>query len=125
MNLNTALFYLTFSCHPLTFPQHNAGVGQMVCHTTELSDEEWDRVIGITLTGTFYCCRAAGGIMERQERGKIINIASINGQNPAALVASYNVAKAGVIHLTRNLALEVSTTSSMPLLASYGSLLTS
>ena len=36
-----------------------------------------------------------------------MNIASINGQNPAALVASYNVAKAGVIQLTRSLALEM------------------
>ena len=42
-----------------------------------------------------------------QERGSIVNIASINGQNPAALVASYNVAKAGVIQLTRSLALEM------------------
>ncbi len=45
--------------------------------------------------------------MERQESGCIVNIASINGQNPAALVAAYNVAKAGVIMLTRTLALEL------------------
>ena len=114
---------------------HNAGVGQKVTYTTELPDAEWDRVVGITLTGSFYCCRAAGRVMERQvrphhrhhrpsggsalpdhtvavawgpqERGSIVNIASINGQNPAALVASYNVAKAGVIQLTRSLALEM------------------
>lgn len=86
---------------------NNAGVGQKVAAVTELSDEEWQRVIGITLTGTFYCCRAAGRIMERQGAGSIVNIASINGQNPAALVAAYNVAKAGVISLTRTLALEL------------------
>src|SRR5439155_1201684 len=71
------------------------------------SDEEWQRVLGITLTGTFYCCRAAAHIMEKQGSGSIVNIASINGQNPAALVAAYNVAKAGVISLTRTLALEL------------------
>jgi NAD(P)-dependent dehydrogenase (short-subunit alcohol dehydrogenase family) len=86
---------------------NNAGVGQNVAPIVELSDDEWQRVIGITLTGTFYCCRAAARLMERQGSGSIVNIASINGQNPAALVAAYNVAKAGVISLTRTLALEL------------------
>jgi NAD(P)-dependent dehydrogenase (short-subunit alcohol dehydrogenase family) len=86
---------------------NNAGVGQKVVPIVELSDEEWDRVIGITLTGIFYCARAAGRIMERQCSGTIVNISSINGQNPAALVAAYNVAKAGVISLTQTLALEL------------------
>ena len=86
---------------------NNAGVGQTVTPTVELSDEEWQRVLNVTLNGAFYCCRAAGSIMERQESGSIVNISSINGQNPAALVAAYNVAKAGVIMLTRTLALEL------------------
>ena len=86
---------------------NNAGVGQQVMPTVELSDEEWQRVLGVTLTGTFYCCRAACRLMERQESGSIVNISSINGLNPAALVAAYNVAKAGVISLTRSLALEM------------------
>jgi 3-oxoacyl-[acyl-carrier protein] reductase len=86
---------------------NNAGVGQTVTPTVELSDEEWHRVMNVTLNGTFYCCRAAGGIMEGQESGCIVNVSSINGQNPAALVAAYNVAKAGVIMLTRTLSLEL------------------
>ena len=45
--------------------------------------------------------------MEAQEAGTIVNVASINGQNPATLVAAYNVAKAGVISLTRTAALEL------------------
>lgn len=86
---------------------NNAGVGQTVGPIVSLSDEEWARVLQVTLTGTFYCCRAAGRLMERQESGCIVNLASINGQQPAALVAAYNVAKAGVISLTRTLALEL------------------
>ena len=86
---------------------NNAGLGQNVAAVVELTDQEWDRVLNVTLTGTFYCCRAAGRIMECQESGSIVNVASINGQNPAALVAAYNVAKAGVISLTRTLALEL------------------
>jgi NAD(P)-dependent dehydrogenase (short-subunit alcohol dehydrogenase family) len=86
---------------------NNAGASQTVMPTTELSDEEWQHVLDVTLNGTFYGCRAAGRIMERQESGSIVNIASINGQNPAALVASYNVAKAGVIMLTKTLAIDL------------------
>jgi NAD(P)-dependent dehydrogenase (short-subunit alcohol dehydrogenase family) len=86
---------------------NNAGVAQTVTPIAELSDQEWSRVLGVTLTGTFYCCRAAARIMERQEAGCIVNVTSINGQNPAASVVAYNVAKAGVITLTRTLALEL------------------
>jgi NAD(P)-dependent dehydrogenase (short-subunit alcohol dehydrogenase family) len=85
----------------------SAGVGQTVAPNVELSDEEWNRVLGVTLTGTFYCCRAAGRVMMRQEAGSIVNLASVNGQNPAVMVAAYNAAKAGVISLTRTLALEL------------------
>ena len=104
----TALFERVTSDHGrLDILVNNAGVGQQVTPVVELDDGEWDRVIRVTLTGTFYCCRAAGGIMEHQESGCIVNISSINGQNPAALVAAYNVAKEGVISLTRTLALEL------------------
>ena len=73
----------------------------------EVTDQDWDDLIGVHLDGTFRCCRAAGRAMERQESGSIVNVSSINGQNPAALAAAYNVAKAGVISLTRTLALEL------------------
>ena len=86
---------------------NNAGIGQKVLSITDLDDQEWDRVLRVTLTGTFYGCRSAGLIMERQESGSIVNISSINGQNPAALVAAYNAAKEGVISLTRTMALEM------------------
>jgi NAD(P)-dependent dehydrogenase (short-subunit alcohol dehydrogenase family) len=86
---------------------NNAGVGQTIAPVVDLGDEEWDRVLSNTLTGTFFCCRAAAKIMERQESGCIVNVASINGQNPAAMAGAYNVAKAGVISLTKTLALEL------------------
>ena len=90
---------------------NNAGVGQQVGPIVETSHEEWDRVMGATLTGAFYCSRTVGCIMENQESGVIVNISSVNGQAPAALVAAYNVAKAGIISLTKTMALEM---------ASYG-----
>ena len=86
---------------------NSAGLGQDICHTVELSDDSWRRVIDVNLTGTFHTCRAAGRIMREQESGSIVNLASINGQSPAALVAAYNASKAGVISLTKTLALEL------------------
>ena len=86
---------------------NNAGAGQKVGPISELADAEWHRVIDVTLHGAFYCARAAAAIMEEQESGCIVNISSINGQAPAALVAAYNVAKAGIISLTETLALEL------------------
>ena len=86
---------------------NNAGVGQNVTPLVELSDDEWQRVIHVTLTGTFYCCRAAGRLMETQESGCIVNVASLNSLNPAAQVVAYNVAKTGVVSLTRTMAIEM------------------
>ena len=86
---------------------NNAGVGQKVSPISDLADSEWHRVLDATLTSCFYCCRAATKVMEKQETGVMVNVSSINGQNPAALVGAYNVAKSGVISLTRTLALEL------------------
>ena len=63
---------------------NNTGLGQNMAPVVELTDQEWERALSVTLTGPFYCCRAAARIMERQESGAIVNIASIDGQNPAA-----------------------------------------
>lgn len=86
---------------------NNAGLGQDVARIVNLPNQHWDDVLRVTLTGTFYCCRAAAQIMERQESGSIVNVSSINGQSPAAMVAAYNVAKAGVISLSKTLAMEM------------------
>ena len=86
---------------------NSAGLGQKVMPIVELNDDEWQRVLDVNITGTFNCCRAAARQMERQESGAIVNIASMNGHNPSALVAAYNVSKAGVISLTRTLAMEL------------------
>ncbi len=104
----TAFFDRVVSQHGrLNILVNNAGLGPNVAPVVELSDDEWERVLSVTLHGTFYCCRAAGLFMERQESGCIVNVASINGHSPAALVAPYNVSKAGVISLTRTLAQEL------------------
>ncbi|OZI61117.1 SDR family NAD(P)-dependent oxidoreductase [Bordetella genomosp. 11] len=84
---------------------NNAGIS-MNKPTLELSGEEWRRAIDIDLTGVFYCCQAAGRIMVDQGGGVIVNTASMYGVVAAPERAAYCAAKAGVIALTKSLAVE-------------------
>jgi NAD(P)-dependent dehydrogenase (short-subunit alcohol dehydrogenase family) len=72
----------------------------------EHPEEDWDRVVDTNLKSGYMCSRAAGRIMMDRKRGNIINIASIRGLVGAPGRISYSTSKAGVIMLTRVLALE-------------------
>jgi 3-oxoacyl-[acyl-carrier protein] reductase len=74
--------------------------------TQNLTDAEWERMIGIHLTGTFYCTREALKIMEKQGSGKVISIASICGMTGCAGAPHYSAAKAGIMGFTRAVARE-------------------
>ena len=85
---------------------NNAGVAH-VGLLTDMTDDEWRRVIDTDLSGTFYCCREALSDMIRAHSGVIVNIASMWGEVGASCEAAYSAAKAGVIGLTKALAKEV------------------
>ncbi len=72
----------------------------------KMSDEEWQQVIDVNLTGVFNCCRAAIPYMREANKGSIVNIASINGMRGKFGQTNYSAAKAGVIGLTKALAKE-------------------
>jgi NAD(P)-dependent dehydrogenase (short-subunit alcohol dehydrogenase family) len=86
---------------------NSAGVPPYIGPFIRLSSAEWTRVLNVNLFGVFLCCREAGALMAAQQRGRIINIASLNATSPAALSVAYNVAKAGVLSLTQTLAVEL------------------
>ena len=86
---------------------NNAGLGGTAT-ITEMTDEEWSRVLDITLTGTFRCVRAAGNRMiAAGTRGVIVNNASVIGWRAQEGQAHYAAAKAGVMALTRCAALDL------------------
>jgi len=72
----------------------------------DMTPEDWGRVIDTNLTGVFHVARAAARVMADGGGGAIVNTASILGLGTGAGVAAYSASKAGVVHLTRSLALE-------------------
>ena len=84
---------------------NNAGInrdGQLF----KMSDEDWDQVIAVNLTGTFYCTRAAAQIMREKGYGRIVNISSMSWLGNFGQ-ANYAASKAGVIGLTKTAAREL------------------
>ncbi len=87
---------------------NNAGV-YPAAPALQVTEKLWDTVFDIDLKGLFFYSRAAAEEMIRAGRGgKVINLASIDGYNPGVARLVYGAAKAGVITLTRGLALELS-----------------
>ena len=85
---------------------NNAGLGG-TSNVVEMTDEQWSRVLDVTLTGTFRCMRAALLHMVSRGAGVIVNNASVLGWRAQAGQAHYAAAKAGVMALTRCAAIEV------------------
>jgi len=80
-----------------------AGVGALL----ELTEESWDGVLNINLKGAWLVARAAArGMMERGGSGSIVNVASVLGTAVQKGTGSYPAAKAALLHLTRQMALE-------------------
>lgn len=85
---------------------NNAGIASDGL-TIRFKDEEWNKVIGINLSGSFYCARSAAKIMLKQREGRIVNISSVVGEMGNAGQAAYVSSKAGLIGLTKSLAKEL------------------
>jgi len=69
-----------------------------------LTQEVWDKIMAVNLTGPMRLTKAVAPIMKRQGRGRIVNIASVAGLGPTGSSIAYAVSKAGLIHLTRCMA---------------------
>jgi 3-oxoacyl-[acyl-carrier protein] reductase len=88
---------------------NNAGVNTLAHRVSidKFPREEWDRILNVDLTGVYEVSRVAARVMRSQGSGRIINIASIAGLVPLRLQCAFVAAKAGVVNLTRAMALEL------------------
>ncbi len=89
---------------------NNAGVGSSMNPrpVVEYDDDFWNLCLAVNLTAPYLLCKAVLPILLRKKRGRIINIASINGKIGSLHGAAYSASKHGLLGLTRSLALEVS-----------------
>lgn len=69
-----------------------------------LTEQEWDKILAVNLTGPMRLTKAVAPIMKAQGQGRIVNISSVAGLTPTGSSIAYAVAKAGLIHLTRCMA---------------------
>ncbi len=86
---------------------NNAGIMGPTAPMWEVSDESWDLVLNVDLRSVFLCCRAVVPGMRAQQRGAIVNMASIAGKEGTAFLAPYSAAKAAIIALTKALGREL------------------
>jgi NAD(P)-dependent dehydrogenase (short-subunit alcohol dehydrogenase family) len=96
-------------CGRLDVLVNNAGVNTLAHRVTidQFPPEEWDRLLRVDLTGLFLVSRAGARVMLPRGSGRIINIASVAGLVPLRLQCPFVAAKAGVVNLTRAMALEL------------------
>ena len=106
-DLQAAIDTLTEELGSLEVAVNCAGIANATA-AEEMPLEQWQRVIDINLTGIFLSCQVEAKVMLPNKRGSIINIASMSGEivNRGLLQVHYNSSKAGVIHLTKSMAME-------------------
>ncbi|MBA2882981.1 3-oxoacyl-[acyl-carrier protein] reductase [Desulfosalsimonas propionicica] len=85
---------------------NNAGIMGNFGFIEKQDPEGWDTTLKVNLSGSFYCAQAVWHGMQKNKWGRIINISSITGQMGAYAQPAYGASKAGLIGLTRSLALE-------------------
>jgi NAD(P)-dependent dehydrogenase (short-subunit alcohol dehydrogenase family) len=85
---------------------NNAGIA-VFAPLLETSDEDWKRVLEVNLTGPFFCTKAAVPLMREHGGGAVVNITSISAVRASTLRSAYGTSKAGLAHLTKQLAVEL------------------
>lgn len=92
---------------PMTVAVNSAGIANATA-AEEMSVEQFSHLMDVNLMGVFLSCQTQGRVMLPRKRGSIISIASMSGSivNRGLMQAHYNASKAGVIHLSKSLAME-------------------
>ncbi len=88
---------------------NNAGIAGRAAPVWEQTDEDWQQIIAVNMSGVFHFCRAVLPHMRSRQYGRIVNIASIAGKEGNPRMAPYSATKAAVIAMTKSMAKEVAT----------------
>jgi NAD(P)-dependent dehydrogenase (short-subunit alcohol dehydrogenase family) len=106
-DLNQAVDTVEKELGPLSVALNCAGIAN-AAPAEEMPLEQWQRVLGVNLTGVFLSCQTEAKVMLPRKQGSIVNIASMSGiiVNRGLMQAHYNASKAAVIHLSKSLAME-------------------
>ena len=86
---------------------NNAGALGTLWSLAEVTEEDWDRIIDLNLKSQFLVSKAVAPHMKAKRSGNIINISSMGAVSPPRSVVHYHAAKAGVVSLTQNMAIEL------------------
>jgi NAD(P)-dependent dehydrogenase (short-subunit alcohol dehydrogenase family) len=105
-NVDTAMDKVRGEIGPIEILVTSAGIDEFK-KFTEISLDDWHRMISVNLTGTFHCIQSAVPDMLAAKWGRIVTISSSSAQSGAARMAHYVASKGGVIGLTKALALEL------------------
>jgi NAD(P)-dependent dehydrogenase (short-subunit alcohol dehydrogenase family) len=85
---------------------NNAGIA-VFAPILETSEDDWNRILAVNLTGPFLCTKATAPLMREHGGGAIVNITSISAVRASTLRSAYGTSKAGLAHLTKQLAVEL------------------
>jgi NAD(P)-dependent dehydrogenase (short-subunit alcohol dehydrogenase family) len=85
---------------------NNAGVA-VFAPLLETTDADWNRILSVNLTGPFLCTKAAAPLLREHGGGAVVNITSISAVRASTLRSAYGTSKAGLAHLTKQLAVEL------------------
>ncbi len=88
---------------------NNAGIAGRAAPVWEQTDEDWESVIRVNLSGVFRCCRAVMPHMRERDYGRVVNIASLAGKEGNPNMTAYSASKGGVIAMSKSIAKEVAT----------------
>ncbi len=91
---------------PIDILVNNAGAHSLVCPTERFPDENFEKDLKVNLLGTYYCCQIVGRHMIEHGGGRIVNVSASAAIHGGPEIVPYAAAKAGVVNMTRSLALE-------------------
>ena len=106
-NINNSLMEIENKHGKIDIFINNAGIAGMNTTVAEYPLDEWKKVINLNLNSVSYCCKAVVPFMEKNNYGRIVNIASIAGKEGNPNASAYSTSKAGVIGLTKSLGKEL------------------